>query len=179
MQTQAWRPDRAAVAVIRRIRDALQIERGEEAGEQLSAVIAFPRDFRSVAKRAIADEEVEPTFRQILGVDGGDSARDYSGRHSVVRPFPACSGDRDSPFGQTVDCGEGEALGLAVIPSEPHESSDVFCDLLLCVHTESVLKGSRPARSRYVRCAAGLGGERDRIAVCAGLRMVQIFEYAH
>src|SRR3954454_14122369 len=109
MQPQTWNPDRTAVAVIRGIRHMLQIEAGEQAGNQPCAVVDLSDRLRAVTQAAIAEEEIVASASEIIGMHSGDTRGGELRAHCIVRTMPAASGDRSPNRRQLIDGGESEA----------------------------------------------------------------------
>jgi hypothetical protein len=69
--------------------------------------------------------------------------------------------------GKAVDGGEGEVLGLAVVPAETHEDAEVLRDFLFRADAEAVFE--RAGRSTLnVGVVSRGGGDLQRRAVAAG-----------
>jgi hypothetical protein len=91
-------------------------------------------------ERAIANQEIEATAREISGVNAGDAGGGHFGGNCVVRPFPASAVDGNAGGCKTVESSEREAFGFAIIPTEPSEDADAFPDFLINAETEAVFQ---------------------------------------
>src|SRR5262245_6188419 len=110
MQAKVRNPDRAAVAIVGRIRDVLNIEAYPEAFLNLGAVIRLPRILWSVTQRAVTQQEIVATVGQVRCMNAGYSAHGKSRSNGIVRPFPSIPGQGDAAARQTIYSCESEAF---------------------------------------------------------------------
>ena len=75
--------------IVGRIRIALDVEGGVEAGEKARGIEALPYVFGSVIQPPVADQKIESAGGQILAMNGGKAAGRERRRHHVVFPVPA------------------------------------------------------------------------------------------
>ena len=106
----------------------------------------------------------------------GNAAGGEGRAEHIVLALPLRTFHRYARAGQAVDRGEGEVLGLAVVPSQPHEEPGIVRDGLFQVHARSVFQRA-PALDRiHIRRRAGLLAQLDGIRITPGMRMVEILQ---
>ena len=94
-------------------------------------------------------------------------------RHIIVS-FPRRALDGNTGARQTVDRGEREVFGLAVVPAEAREDTDVARDLLLHVHAGPILQRADLSHCRDVRRRCRQLGESHSLSVISGVRVIGV-----
>src|SRR3954451_498100 len=116
---------RAAISVVGRVDDELVVGGEGETLVQRVGVIGFEDALAAVVERAIADENTEAAGGQEVAIilrDGIDGATDAD---HVIGPAPFRALDRKTAGQAAVNVGEGQRLGLAVIPAPTPEQTDI------------------------------------------------------
>src|SRR5580658_2193372 len=113
------------------IRIALHVKSREEAGRQASLIKALPNVLRRVVQRSVSDQKIHSAGRQIFPVHGGQSAGRKRSRYHITLSLPVCAFERDSATRQAVNGRECETLGLAVVPAEANEHSEIVGNRLI------------------------------------------------
>src|SRR4030095_9005733 len=111
VQSQRQYPYRTSVAIVSGVRDVLEVDGGEEPGHEACGVVGLRDGFATVVERAIANQEIEATAREISGVNAGDAGGGHFGGNCVVRPFPASAVDGNAGGCKTIESSEREAFG--------------------------------------------------------------------
>src|SRR5580704_11614979 len=106
-------------------------------------------------------------------MNAGEPAARESRADGIFFPAPAVAGDRDPGLVHAVDGGEGEALGLAIVPAEAAEYANVFGDFLLEVDAGTVFERARLVHGGDVRSLAGLRGDLQSLRVTARVGVQQ------
>ena len=75
VQPYALNPNRAAIMVIGRIRNTLEIEGCVETREEPRAVITFPNVLWRIAQPAVSNQEIESAAREIESMHAGKPTR--------------------------------------------------------------------------------------------------------
>src|ERR1700680_283649 len=103
----------------------LKINGGKKTREQASVIVTLPNVFRRVAQFPVSDQEIESAAGEIDRVNARDSRRSERSCGHVALSLPWRSLDRNTAGRQPVDSCECEALGFAVVPTEPAEDPDI------------------------------------------------------
>src|ERR1700743_3587277 len=140
MKPERISPHRAAIMIVSGIVNMLRVESGEKPLEQAGAVVTFPYVLRIVVQGAVADDEVESAAAEIKGVDSRNPRDGQFRRQRILGSAPLSPRNGNSAAGEAVDCGKGEIFGLAVVPAEASEHTDVVHDFLFHVDPEAVLQ---------------------------------------
>ncbi len=155
MKPERGNPNRSAVAVVGRVRHVLEIKTRENPREHPHTVIGLRDVFRPLPQTAISYQKVITSTRQIKRMDTGNPAgREFSFCNCIEGSVPALSVDRHTSCREPVDGSKRKTLCLSIVPSESCKHADIARDLLLSVHSESVLERPVAPRRCYVRRSA-------------------------
>ncbi len=133
-------PGRAAVAVVARIGNVLEVEGVEEATPGVQGVIGFDDVFAAVVEGAIAEQKAEPTQAQIVLMVAFDGVGDHGKACFVCGAAPTRAGIVGACFDGLVHLCVCEGFVLALIPTEAAEDAQVWSEFLLDVVAEAVLE---------------------------------------
>ena len=139
---RADRPDRAAVAVVAGVVDALHVDGVIQAAPGVPVVVAFEDVFAAVVELAVAQQEPQPAIFQVVLVVALDGVRDHGDAELVLGAMQAAHGVVAAKLHGLVHLGVGEGLVLALVPAEAAEGAQVAGDVLLGVVAEAVLEGA-------------------------------------
>src|ERR1700683_3528166 len=91
MEAEPWNPHRAAVAVVTRVIDVLQIGSEEKAAPQVGGIVALDDFLSAVVQAAIAQQKAQTAERQVVLVIGRNSVghKRYSGFVQFAMPAMA------------------------------------------------------------------------------------------
>ena len=92
MQPNGRNPNRAAIAIERRIRYSLQVEAHEEGPNQARAIVALANMLRAIVEPAVSNIKIQASVRQIGGMNPGDSTHSERSAGGVEWTLPALAG---------------------------------------------------------------------------------------
>ena len=138
MEAEPWNPHRAAVPVVTRVIDVLQIGSDEKAAPQMRGIVALDDFLSAVVQTAIAQQKAQPAELQVVLVIGGNSVghKRYSGL--VQFAMPAIPRPIRAHLDRVVDFGVGIGFMLALVPSPAAIGPQVMEKILLQVHAKAV-----------------------------------------
>src|ERR1700719_295194 len=121
----------AAIFVVARIIDVLQVERHEETAPQMCGVEGFNNFFGAVGEAGVAEEEAEAAEREILLMGFDNSIGDERHAGAVVVAAPPATLRETANLDGAIVLGVGEGFVAAVAPSEAPEHVHLWNDFLL------------------------------------------------
>ena len=144
MGAKAGHQHRPTVAVVAGVIDVLHGGCEVDAAPRVHGVIRLDNFFAPVAEPAIAEEKTVPAIGEIRLMIFADRVGDEGNSGSILLAMPPCAIGADA-FGESlIDFGVSEGLGLAVIPAETSERSQMACEVLLEVDSESIFARDAP-----------------------------------
>src|SRR5262245_13388140 len=109
--------DRAAVAVVSRVVDPLEVDAHDDPLADLQAVVRLDDLLVPVAQRSVADDEAQAARSQIVAVGIRQTVEDDGQSETVLRPAPARPFPDQARSHRSVNLGERPRFRLAVVPS--------------------------------------------------------------
>src|SRR5579862_6633872 len=128
----------AAIFVVARIVDVLQIQGGEETAPEVRGIESFDDFLGAVSEIAITEEKSEAAEREIFLVGFDDSVGDEDGSDSVIAPLPAIAFRKSAKLNGAVHFGVFVGFVAAIAPSEAAENANLRRDFLLEIQAEAV-----------------------------------------
>ena len=122
--------------------------------EHPHAVIGLRDAFRPIPQADISYQKVITSTRQIQRMDTENPAGREFSCNCIEGSVPALSVDRHTSCREPVDGSKRKTLCLSIVPPESCKHADIARDLLLSVHSESVLERPVAPRRCYVRRSA-------------------------
>src|ERR1035437_2167460 len=138
--TDGTDPGGAAVAVVARIFDVLDIGGVKHSTPRVPSVVAFDDILAAVVELTIAQQESKPPQAQIVLMIVLDSIAHEHQSQLVVGAMPAAESIVSSRFYGLVHLGVGKGFVLSLVPAEAAEGAQIFRKFLLGVVAESILE---------------------------------------
>src|ERR1700676_581482 len=107
VQPEGGNPHRAALLVVGRIRNVLEIEAGKKAWKKPRAIVRFPDILRTVFQPSVADQEIVTAELKILPVESRNPAGRKLRGDGIEGPMPPRARDRNAGGRQSINRREG------------------------------------------------------------------------
>src|SRR6185369_1274866 len=157
---------RPPVPVVPRIENALVPDGERPELIEAKAVERLEDPLAAVVEPPIPEEESQPPRGQIITMGAGQAVQVARDAELVLRTAPRSALHEDSRGKRSVDLGEHEGFGLAVVPAGANVGADVLGGLNLRADAEAPLR-LRPSHGSDV-WSAGRPGYCQRLVVRAG-----------